>query len=311
MQLSASQIEHFEEEGYLVVEGVLQDSDLDPVIREYEELIGIVAERWLDEGKIRSLHTAAPFETRLVRICDENPELVAQINDLFDLYRARGRRTFEFLRNDNLLDLVEGLVGPEIICSPIQHIRPKLPSRLVAGYHSSASHVAAWHQDAGVAKEDADPHFILTVWIPMTKTTRENGCLQVIPRTQEGGLLNHETVPELGTRIRAEELPEIEPVDLPMEKGSLVLIHKNIPHRSTPNLADGIRWSMDLRYQKTGTSTGRTIYPDFVVRSRSNPTSVLTDHTEWSRMWVEALEAETSAGADRHHRWETATAEQG
>ena len=96
-----------------------------------------------------------------------------------------------------------------------------------------------------------------------------------------------------------------------MEKGSLVLIHKNIPHRSTPNHSDGIRWSIDLRYQKTGTSTGRTIYPDFVVRSRSNPTSVLTDHGEWTRMWVEALEAESSGSADRHHRWETVTAEQG
>ena len=68
-----------------------------------------------------------------------------------------GRRTFEFLHNDNLMDLVEGLVGPEIICSPIQHLRPKLPSRLVAGYHSGASHVAAWHQDAGVTMEDARP----------------------------------------------------------------------------------------------------------------------------------------------------------
>ena len=311
MQLSASHIERFRNEGYLLVEGALSNADLNPVIHEYEEYIGRLAKRLLDEGKIRSLHADSSFDTRLAKICEEHPQAVGQINDLFDLYHARGRRTFEFLRNDNLMDLVEGLVGPEIICSPIQHVRPKLPSRLVAGHHSGASHIAAWHQDAGVTMDDADPHFILTVWIALTRAARENGCLQIMPRTQEGGLLNHETVPGLGTRIRAAELPEIEPVELPMEKGSLALIHKNIPHRSTPNQSDGIRWSMDLRYQKTGTSTGRTAYPDFVVRSRSSPTSVLTDHAKWTRMWVEALEAESSGSADRHHRWKTVTAEQG
>ena len=48
-----------------------------------------------------------------------------------------------------------------------------------------------------------------------------------------------------------------------------------MPHRSTLNKTDEVRWSMDLRYQ-TGTPSGRPYYPDFAVRSRSNPASVLT-----------------------------------
>ena len=306
MQLTVSQIDRFEAEGYLVVEDALNDSDLDPIIHEYEEYTGVLAEAWLEQGMIPSLYEDEPFETRLARMCEENLDLAAQSNDLFDLYRARGRHTFDFLRNENLMDLVEGLVGPEIICSPIQHLRAKLPSRLFRTT-GGGSHVAAWHQDAGVTMDDADPHFILTVWIPLTKATRENGCMQIIPRVHEGRLLNHQIVPGVGTRIREDEMPDTEPVNLPIEKGGVVLIHKNIPHRSTPNNSNGIRWSMDLRYQQTGTSTGRTIYPDFVVRSRSNPASVLSDHQEWSRMWVEALEAESPA--DKHHRWETVQAE--
>jgi phytanoyl-CoA hydroxylase len=306
MRLTASQIDRFDEEGYLVVENALHDSDLDPVIHEYEGHIGELAQGWMEAGEISSLHEGEQFETRLARICEESPALGLQASKLMDLYHARGRRTFEFLRNDNLMDLVEGLVGPEIICSPIQHVRAKLPSRLFF-MTGGDSHVAAWHQDAGVTMDDADPHFILTVWIPLTKATRENGCMQIIPRTNKGKLLEHQIVPGIGTRIREDEMPPIEPVDLEMEKGGVVLIHKNVPHRSTPNNSNGIRWSMDLRYQKTGTSTGRTIYPDFVVRSRANPASVLTDHEEWSRMWIEALEAESPA--DRHHRWETVHAD--
>jgi hypothetical protein len=79
-------------------------------------------------------------------------------------------------------------------------------------------------------------------------------------------------------------------------------MHKEIPHRSTPNRTDTVRWSIDLRYQKTGTPTGRPFHPEFVVRSRANPASVLTDHAAWRRMWEEGLESAKAAGVSLH-RW--------
>jgi hypothetical protein len=47
---------------------------------------------------------------------------------------------------------------------------------------------------------------------------------------------------------------------------------------------------MDLRYQQTGTPSARPSQPDVAVRSRSNPSSVLSDYDEWCRLWIEALE---------------------
>ena len=67
-----------------------------------------------------------------------------------------------------------------------------------------------------------------------------------------------------------------------------------------PNTSDTVRWSMDLRYQRTGTPTGRSFWPDFVVRSRANPDAVLKDHDTWCRRWVEALEQRQSIPA---YRW--------
>jgi hypothetical protein len=61
-----------------------------------------------------------------------------------------------------------------------------------------------------------------------------------------------------------------------------------------------MRWSFDLRYQKTGTPTGRPCYPDFIARSRANPHSVLTDHQHWSNQWIEALEAEKLNPVEKH-----------
>ena len=106
----------------------------------------------------------------------------------------------------------------------------------------------------------------------------------------------------VGTTIVEEELPDTEIATLPMERGDVLLLHKEIPHRSLANQSETIRWSMDLRYQETGTPTGRPFHPDFPVRSRANPNSVLVDYEEWCRMWVEALE-ESRKQKVQAHRW--------
>jgi hypothetical protein len=64
---------------------------------------------------------------------------------------------------------------------------------------------------------------------------------------------------------------------------------------------------MDLRYQETGLPSGRPHYPDFVARSRSNPSSELTDYVQWCRLWEEALAKEAERVEQGtpiiHHRW--------
>lgn len=301
MALSQEQIDHFHEEGYLVVRGGLSDADLDPVIREYEAHIDRRAGELKAEGKISDVHADAPFDRRLALISRECNEIYPEL----DIMVLRGEASFHFLRNDALMDMVESFVGPEITCSPIQHIRPKLPGGLAP--KGSDPHVAPWHQDAGVTWEDADPVFILTVWIPLSPARQENGCLQIIPKTHNVGVRKHVTRAGEGTVIADEAMPDADPVTLPMDKGDVLFIHKEIPHRSTRNVSDTVRWSMDLRYQKTGTPTGRPFHPDFVVRSRSNPESVLTDWAEWDRLWAEA-QAKAAIDKPRSHRWESVPA---
>ncbi len=294
MQLSAGQLAHFDEQGYLIAEDVLEDGDLDPVIRDYADHIDRRSRDLHAAGKLSRTFEEEPFERRLARICEENTE----IYDDIDIPAFRGRGVFEFLRNDHLMDVVEPIVGPEIICSPIQHTRAKLPQSLVPDTDDGdaeaekrkgmvSGNVAPWHQDAQVHQEVADSTFILTVWIPLVDATPENGCLQIVP-----GIHRERTVlwwKGPGWGIDDEDLESREVVTLPMRKGSVLLLHKLIPHRSTPNLTDGIRWSMDLRYQKTGTPTGRELYPHFVTRSRSRPETKYTDYEDWCRRWIEIL----------------------
>ena len=137
--------------------------------------------------------------------------------------------------------------------------------------------------------EEADPFFILTVWLPLSTAAPENGCLQIIPRTHGTGLMNHHIKAGFGTVIVDEEMPDVEPLTLPMEKGDLLLMHKEIPHRSTTNHSETVRWSMDLRYQKTGEPSPRPEWPSLVACSRHDPGQETTYET-WRDAWAAAVE---------------------
>ena len=132
MKLSERHREQFVDQGYVVVEGALTDGDLQPVIDDYSAIVADLAKKLHAEGRISRLHEEEPFDTRLARICDEDEETYFDSDEFLDVGQARPRGTFEFMRNGNLLDLVEGFVGPEISCNSISHIRAKLPSGPIA-----------------------------------------------------------------------------------------------------------------------------------------------------------------------------------
>ena len=228
MKLDAAQIAQFEEEGYLLLHGVLTDADLDPVIAEYEQHIDRRAHELLTEGKISKLYADEPFHRRLVSICRECDEIYSNL----DIMHFRGRDSFEFLRNDHLLDIVEGLVGPEITCSPVQHTRAKLPQGLTPS--DGDPHIAPWHQDAGAFVEAADPHFVLTVWLPLSEARPENGCMQIIPRVHTEGLQQHWIERGLVTMSVEDERLREEGLTMPMDKGDVLLMHKAVPIARRP-----------------------------------------------------------------------------
>ncbi|MCZ6677519.1 MAG: phytanoyl-CoA dioxygenase family protein [Candidatus Poribacteria bacterium] len=283
MKLTNEQIEEFHTHGVLIAKNALTDEDLQPVIDEISRFIDRRALELKAEGKIDALYEDEAFERRYGRLFAQSTEIAAGL----DIMHYRGRAVFEFLHNQNLLDVIESLIGPEIICNPIQHLRPTPPIRY---YENSdpASHFGPWHQDAGVIMPEAEGSDIITCWLPLGDATVEMGCLEVLPDVIRQGYLRHR--PEGGTSIAPDMMPEIEPVPMICCKGDLVLMSRFTPHRATPNRSDKCRWSMDVRYHPIGQHTGRTGHPDFVVRSRTNPDSVLTDHAEWCRLWIDAFE---------------------
>lgn len=286
MSLTQAQIDHYHAKGYVIVKGVLNDSDFAPIERAYDVLINQKAQELLEAGHIRSTHAGKPFSHRLAAIAaelsDEAFEDLRGFTGALDIMRARVQPMFEFFFNPKLLSAVASIVGPEITLSPIQHIRPYLPVR------SDKQHMQVpWHQDQGVTKEEADISEILTVWIPLVDVTPETGCLQVLPEVVPLGLLEHQR--EGGTMIKPEKMPDRQPVECPMQRGDLLFMSAYTPHRGQANRTDKVRWSMDLRFQKTGTPTGRPFWPAFILQSKTDPTSVQNDFDQWCIRWITDL----------------------
>lgn len=280
MRLTEAQIADFHENGYIhIVDGVLGDDDLGPVIAEYEALVGRRARQLVADGKLTTLYEGEPFQRRMTLIAAEAPE----IGDRLDIRFVRGRAMFDFLHCPRLLDLAESLIGPELQCSPIQHIRSVPPE--ASAMHNSRSH--HWHQDAGTVLPEADNQIIATMWIPLFDVPEDGGCLELLPGSHKHGLRRHLVNGEI--RVDPQEVPALTPKLLPTRAGGLILFHPLMMHRSQPNVSDRVRWSMDLRYQDSAKPTGRPFLPGFVVRSAARPETVLTDYERWNVLWDAAM----------------------
>ncbi|MBT3268549.1 mitomycin antibiotic biosynthesis protein [Candidatus Poribacteria bacterium] len=290
MKLSDDQVRRYWDDGCLLAEGVLSDADTQPLIDELCEWIDKRAASLHADGKLSQLHEDAPFETRYGRLVQQTSEMGRGM----DIMHMRGAAMFQFLHNAALLDAVSSLVGDEITCNPIQHVRAKPPA---GDADNSWSHGVPWHQDAAVMMPEAEGSNVVTCWIPLGDSTSENGCVQVLPGVAGGGYIRHQK--EGGTMIVPDLQPDVEPVFAECRRGDVLFISRYTPHASVQNRSDRCRWSLDLRYQPTGEHTGRTAHPDFVVQSASNPGNVMDDVEEWRRLWIDAFENPSGAAMHR------------
>lgn len=309
-----SPLGQLDERGYAVVEGVLDpERDLQPVLDEYAGILDRVAHQLHARGEVASAYEDLPFATRLIRLTRESQHALSRYFDISlpqggirtDTPIHTGAACFRVLTNERLLDLAEGLIGPEISVSPVGHVRTKLPEHTLAGGGNGMISKVPWHQDNGVVLEEADRSRILTVWIPINEATIENGCLQVLatPRTQT--LLEHCPTGTGGPHIPDSSLAGRQPIPLPMQPGSVLVMHSRTVHGSLENkTADQVRISMDLRYQPPDEPTGRPLFPSFVARSRSHPEREVRDPEAWTRLWLDARDRLAEDRLPAFNRWD-------
>ncbi len=153
----------------------------------------------------------------------------------------RRKRSADICRSPQILDLVEGLIGPNILVWGANFFL-KEP-------HSDA--YVSWHQDA--TYWGLEPADIVTAWVAFTPSTVESGCMRVVPGTHNSGILDHretwaaDNLLSRGQEIAVDvDLDKV--VDVTLKPGEMSLHHVKIAHNSEPNRADHRRIGFAIRY---------------------------------------------------------------
>lgn len=107
-----------------------------------------------------------------------------------------------------------------------------------------------WHQDIGVGwKIDTNP--IITVWTTFDAATVASGCMQIVPGSNNLGILNerHFTSEE----DQAKYTQDKDVMDLEAEAGEAILLHNFLLHRSGVNTTPSPRRAFSATYMDVET----------------------------------------------------------
>jgi len=142
-----------------------------------------------------------------------------------------------------MADTMEDLLGGEVY-----HYHSKLTAK--EPYEGGAWE---WHQDYGYWYHNGCLFPLMaSAMIALDRSTRENGCLQVLKGSHLLGRLEHNLLQgeQMGADLqRVEEAQKhLETVYAEMDPGDVLLFHCNTLHRSDQNRSDNRRWTMICCY---------------------------------------------------------------
>jgi len=212
MRLAKAEIEQYQEQGYLCPIRVLSP----------EQAAGC-------RSRLEAAEAAAtgPFAKKM----HQKPHL------LFTWLDA-------VVRNEGVLDAVEGAIGPDILCWGGSFFTKE----------PRTSDFVSWHQD--LTYWGLDPADIVTAWVALSPSTPESGCMRVVPGSHHQDVVPHkETFAERNLLSRGQEIQvevdEATAVDLVLQPGEMSLHHVKLIHGSNPNQSDDRRIGYAIRYIPT------------------------------------------------------------
>lgn len=147
----------------------------------------------------------------------------------------------DLVRHPRILDVVEDLIGPDILVWTGTFFIKEAQSPTFA----------AWHQDSTYF--GLEPHEQVTAWVALTDASRAAGCMEVLsahgaPRQMHHAALRLENSINRAGQTIAEPFDEEGAVTMQLDAGSFSLHHTLCVHRSAPNRATHRRVGCGINY---------------------------------------------------------------
>jgi len=147
----------------------------------------------------------------------------------------------ELMRNPTILDAVEDLIGPDILCwNTLFWIKEPRSGAFIS-----------WHQDANYW--GLDNNELVSAWVALSPASVEAGCMRILPGTHLGEPMPHsdeydaENMLTRGQSI-VEGVDEDKAITMPLKSGQISLHNVRLAHASTPNLTDDRRIGLSIHY---------------------------------------------------------------
>jgi ectoine hydroxylase len=228
---------------------------------------------------IRNLFDAE--ETALLRSAMENDPQVR--GNLYDRLDAEGLKTKMVLwnhpgdsvyglaaRSERVVDTMEDMLGGEVY-----HYHSKLTAK-----EPHEGGAWEWHQDYGYWYNNGCLFPLMaSVMVALDKSTRANGCLQVVRGSHHLGRIDHGIVngAQVGADPRRvdEILKQMEIVYAEMEPGDGLFFHSNVLHRSDQNRSPDRRWTVLMCYNAARNNPYREHHHPFYTPLAKVPDSAI------------------------------------
>ena len=166
----------------------------------------------------------------------------------------------DFTRHPDILDMVEQLIGPDIVMWGSQ----------IFSKPAGDGMAIPWHQDGQYWP--MRPLSTVTVWVAVDPATTENGCLRVIPGTHKSGLMPHVSDNSQGLALNQGlgegAIDEKNAVDITLEAGQISLHHVMLVHGSNANRSARRRCGYAIRYMPATSHFERTLDPTRIANNQ-------------------------------------------
>jgi ectoine hydroxylase-related dioxygenase (phytanoyl-CoA dioxygenase family) len=190
-----------------------------------------------------------------------------KLSDELDTPHFREPRLLDFLFDDKVLDLVERITGPDITLWS-SHFICKDP------YTGRAT---PWHEDSAFWEGRVSGYEnIVTVWLAIDRSARENGCMRVIPGTHVNGFSEYEDADRTRNTFDRQiaDVDESRAVYFELEPGECSLHDSRIVHGAEANGSPHRRCGYTMRYMPAATRVIREHNPGhrvWLARGRPQP----------------------------------------
>ena len=124
-----------------------------------------------------------------------------------------------------------------------------------------------WHQDEAYWGPSLSNH-VITWWTPLQDVDINNGCMHFLKNGHKLGVLKHENPTSIQSDQLICEINNADIIPCPINMGSVTFHNSKMPHMTTSNSSDQLRYAMTQHFHTESISIDSNLQYDWKVTGR-------------------------------------------